>query len=418
MEQYLFQLLEHSPHLSEICFKYISYEGLTHITASHCASLLQLIQTKVDPKPLGVLLLLCRACPNLRSFSLYSNGTILNGDGIIQTIAQYCPLIQHLSTERRSITNVGMDALATIHTLTCLELSPGFTSAAVQRVLESNPYIERMDLRGFFIDDALIRCIGRISGNLRSLRLFKHKSTALCFYMLLELFRACPLLQVFMLSQSVWNSTATLRALFEHCPNLAELGLYSGPLPGGTLVAGHVLHSYYPSLKRLWVTCEGATGGALRDIFTYCTNLQVVQLVSYAYVTDDSIRVLTRHCHMVDTLHLEDCKNVSIAGLLELAIHCTSLKHLRVSGMLVNDQVLLQVSLNCTSLSSLHLFRCKGRLITETGILAVVEACTGLTSISITGPTAQSLLSALILTHLIRRRITSTPCEALVRLRK
>ena len=195
-----------------------------------------------------------------------------------------------------------------------------------------------------------------------------------------------------------------MRSLFEYCPNLTKFNLFINTLPKELqLGEGAVLLTYYPSLTKLSVEGDGIAGAALHDIFTYCTNLREVELRNFATVSDALVTVLFRNCAGLDTLNLSGCSKLTIAGLLEVATHCTNLDRLCFSDMPVNDEVLIQLSLYCTILSSVHLFHCNGGLITEAGVRAVAERCTGLTFLSMHGMTCTSTLDLTKLRQLYPR---------------
>lgn len=173
--------------------------------ASHCCPSLQIIKAQVDDNALEAIRAICKACPNLRSLSLCNDHFETKGDEIIQTLVQHCPFIETMSSsisEPWELTDAGLDALATIHNLKNLELyAYDCTSAAIQRVLQSNPQLTFLHVYREAIDDALVRCIGRCCGHLTSLQLSLDSSgpsfVSLNNACLIDLFRGCPLLEVF-----------------------------------------------------------------------------------------------------------------------------------------------------------------------------------------------------------------------------
>ena len=400
-EQLLSLMLEHSPQLANICFKFITVKGL-NLIATHCGPNLRSINTKVGDNSLEAIQSICRACPNLRDLSLRFIGDEPNSNELILTVVQCCPLIELLPS-LRYITDVAMNALATINTLKQISVfSDNCTSAAVQRVLKSNPSLGGLVFHGSFIDDALVNCIGRSFGHLKRLTIGKLSQPALSDNNLVEVFRGCPLLESFHLLQPRRMSTAALRAMFEHCHHLIELGVFSGAMPEEPPLAGEsVLHAHYPSLRKLKVRENGVADSTLQGIFTHCTSLSEIYLDSCSQITDESIRVLARSCASLSFIGLSDCMNLTNIGVLEVATHCTNLTTLDLTRMPVNDEVLIQLSLHCPNLTRLNLGNCKGGPVTEAGVLAIVEGCTGLTFLTIRGRnTVKSLLPTLDLTRL------------------
>lgn len=193
-------------------------------------------------------------------------------------------------------------------------------------------------------------------------------------------------------------SNAALRALFDNCHSLSELWLNVDLLYNEQTLDGEplaVLCASYLSLQSLYVSSLGVAASALRDIFTYCTNLCRVYICRSAQLTPETITALARNCINLDHLNLVGCSYVTIAGLVEVATHCTSLKGLSLMQMPISDEVLLQLAHNCPGLKSLNMENCEGGPITEAGVRAVAERCTGLTSLSIQGNMAGTLLSTL-----------------------
>ena len=373
------------------------------IADSQCGPLLRSIKARVVEDSLEAIQSLCQASLNLRCLSIHSTADRgLDGDYICQTVAQYCPLIESLSTAQWDLTDAGLGALATVHNLKELKVSNfECISASIQRVLQANPNISIISLEGDYIDDALVRCIGRCSGSLRSLHLYSCDSLALSDDVLRDLFRGCLLLEVVELRPLDGDPTATLRDLFYSCQQLVELDVFVGALPEvAPLVAEPVLYTYYPTLTLLKVSFGGVATSALHDIFTYCTNLREVHINYCHQATDDTIRGLVQHCHNLVAIHLMCCTNVSIAGVLEVATMCTSLMRLVLTCMRISDEVLIQVSRTCLSLTSLSLYSSEVRTCTDAGILAILERCPDLTYLTIHGSMVMPLLSTLDLHNL------------------
>ena len=389
-------MLETSLHLSEIRFKYISSLGLRVIAASQCCPTLRIIKAEVSVESADAIKDLCQTCPNLITLDLVTDMNELLGDEILRTIAKNCPMIESISTERWHLTDVGVKALATMHRLR--ELKLGFkncTSAAVQRVITANPNLSVISMKVLEVDEALVNCIGRCCGNLTRLELFRTSSSqsfnALSNNTLVALFRGCPLLESLLLYQHNGITSIGLRAMFEYCHNLTELDIgNTSPEAVQASDLEPVLYAPYLSLSKLKLSFGGVSTRALRDIFTFCTNLRVVDVEECEQYTDETSTVLARGCINLESITLNGCESVSIAGVLQLATHCSSLKSLGLLSVPVDNEVLIQLSLRCRSLTSLYMFRCEGGPITESGIHALVEGCTGLTQFTISGGMVES----------------------------
>lgn len=396
------QLLQNSPNLSELCLRNVSDKAVMHIVASACRPSLTTINVWIDS--LKAIESLCRACPNLRSLHIWNKIVDTHGDEVTQIVVRHCPLIEVLATDW-TLTDAGLNSLSTLHTLSELSLCTDATctSAAVQRVLSANPTtLVTVKIAIYDIDDALVRCIGKHCRNLKSLELYlDKKSPYLSNETSLVLFGGCPLLQSFYLDQSGRVSNVVLRTMFECCHHLTELDIddnafFDAPLP----VGGPVLYSPYPCLTKLKVTCDCITASALHDIFTYCTNLRDVNCDCCDQVDGGILKTLIQNCRCLCTLYLRGCTNVTMAGVLEVATHCPTLKSLTLKFMPISDDVLIQLSLSCPNLTSLDLSFWDGESITEAGILAVIERCMHLSSLTICGSLVEVLLSTLDLAKL------------------
>lgn len=403
-------MLDTSPTLSELCFVRISTEGLKLIASSHCGPLLRVIKADVDGNSIKAINSVCRACPNLRIISLWNSSKCLEGDEITQTIMQYCPLIESISIEVWALTDAAMNDLANIHSLKVLKLSryARCSSQAIQAVLRSNPNLVTIGVEGKYVNDDLVCCIGSYCFNVRFLHVHKSSSNALSVTTLQSLFQGCPLLEYFKLHQSGGMTTATLRALFENCHHLAELDVFNSSPAVAPVVVESALFTYIPSLTKLKIYRDGLSASALRDIFTYCANLREVELNSCHQVNDALIKLLAQNCPSLDDLDLASCYSVTIVGILEIATLCPRLTRLCLVHMPVNDEFLVQLSLNCPSLTRLLIFGRSGsesgllsyEPITEAGVYALVERCTDLTCITISGNMAEPLLATLDLEKL------------------
>lgn len=377
------------------------------LIASHCGPSLRTLRlADVDslPQSIQAIAHICQSCPYLVVFDIDNGPSHDCGDEAILAAVRYCPLIEVLPTHSLYLTDVAMNALATIHTLRELKLSysSACTSTGIQRVLHSNhANLALVSLEFTEVNDALVRCIGNHCRNLKSLNLNTRRSPALGFNVLQDLFRGCPLLEVQLRPLSE-DPTATLRAMFEHCHNLVELDLSVAiPVDAPLVDTEPVLYAYYPSLTKLKITSWNFTASVLVDVFTYCTNLTHVNIDSCSHATDEVINALAQNCSSLNTLEITRCSNMTIIGLLGVATHCSSLTSLTLTYMPISDEVLIQLSLHCKDLKRLSMYQWgEGESITETGVMAVLEGCTGLSFLGIRGKMVKSTLATLDLTKL------------------
>ena len=377
--------------------KRISNEGLGQIAASHYELSLRSIYTEVSRDAPEMIKGTCRACPNLRFLHMRNDMTALDGDVIIQTVSQYCPFIEQLSTENWILTDAGLNALASVHTLKELKVSSdGCSSMACQHVLQSNPNLALLSICVEDVDEALVRCIGRYCRNLKHSDLTQENSSPLSDDALVELFRGCPLLELFDILKPDGISNVALSALFQHCPNIVELDLYVHILLADLPPAGGpILSTLCPSLTKFKVHGNGIAVRALRDIFTCCTNLREVELYKCRQLNDEVIELMAQNCPCLISLYARECANITVIGMLYIATRCSSLKALDLYHMPADDEFLIQLSLHCIGLISLCVNRCEGEPISEAGVLAVVEACTDLVSLEVRGNIVQPIAPTL-----------------------
>lgn len=139
-------------------------------------------------------------------------------------------------------------------------------------------------------------------------------------------------------------------------------------------------------MTKLDVNFGSVSTCALQDIFTYCINLREVVVQSCPHLDDNTITMMAKNCTRLNSLFLMGGRNVTTAGLVEMATHCSTLTSLMLMYVPISDQVLLQLALNCHNLARLRITHCQSEAesVTETGLLAVLERCTCLTSLKVT----------------------------------
>ena len=406
------RLLKCSPNLSEIYFNVISREMFKSI-ACHCGPNLRIINAKsIDYDSRDEVKAIFKVCTNLSVLRDSSQAYLHTpGDEVILTAVQYCPLIEVLPTHVWHLTDVAMNALATIHTLKELKLFDHYescSSAAIQRVLHSN-LLESIDLQGSLVDDALVKCMSTYCGNLKRLELTKLEYFGISTEAYVDLFRGCPLLKECKLEEPGGMSSEALSALFQFCPNLTSLNLRW--YPSETTQFGHPLvftpttTTSTPSLRKLKIYGRCISYNALRDICTYCINLQKVSLFNCVHVTDDMIKILIQYCNKLKVITIGTCDHVTLTGLSFIATYCTTLTGIRLSKLPIDDDVLILLSTYCHNLDVIALESCEG-VITEVGILSIIHKCMLLTCMRIScidlniTPMIESLINGEMYTHI------------------
>ena len=358
--------------------------------ACYCGANLRIIDAKsIDYDSRDEVKAIFKVCTNLSVLRDSSQAYYhTSGDDVIITAVQHCPSIEVLPTHVWHLTDVAMNALSTMHTLKELKLFAYFkscSSAAIQRVLQSNPLIQSLDLEGSLIDDALVKCMSKYCGNLKRLELTKLRYFGISTQDYIDLFRGCPLLKECKLEEPGGMSSEALTALFQYCPHLTSLDLrwYTSD----TTQVGHPVlftptTTATPSLTKLKIYGRCLSYNALRDICTYCINLQKVSLFNCVHVTDDMIKKLVQYCNKLKVITIGTCDHVTLTGLSFIATYCTTLTGIRLSKLPINDNVLILLSTYCYKLDAISLESCEG-VITELGILSIIDKCIQLTCMRI-----------------------------------
>lgn len=387
------RLLHSCPELSSVIFKSINSKGL-QLIAAHCGPSLRVIEATIYLGSVYDLISLCETCPNLTEGKFVPHFPGVPGDKIVQTIVQYCPLIEVLTMNQWKLTKAAMNALASLNTLKAFQLddSQKIKSSAIQRVLQANPFISNICLEGPSINAGLISGIGRHCGNLTSLVL--DKDAVIDDPALQDLFRGCPLLTVVKLKQRGKLSNTSLTVLFQNCRRLVELDLNvyyvyesdsdaeTEPLGLAPVEGDLDLGEPHPTLHTLVLHRQCVHDNAVRALFTTCTSLTDIRLSECDYITDENIKALANSCTMLVKVQLNSNIHPNYTSLLDIAYKCTHLRELVLEYVAVNDQLLVQLSHTCPYLSTLRI-GCYTGAITVVGLMALVDRCRQLRSVHI-----------------------------------
>ena len=391
------RLLASSPNLSRFEVPFLSDNDL-RLLALHCGSSLRTVISRSSVITAAAVSELCTSCPNLKIFYHGTNYSKASEDDIILAVVQGCPDIEFTCTINSRITNTAMISLSNIHTLKIFRIChQNLSSTAIHRVLRANTNLTEVYLIGSFIDNYLVSAIGSYCRNLIKLELSSGLSSSpLTDVTYLTLFRGCPLLEVFKLSQAHSMSDRSLRAMFQHCQHLTELQ-FNMPDREKEVTSGEyipILGAYYPSLTSLEVLNDGLPDLALRDIFTHCTELWKVTLNYCLLINDDTMIILAHNCTNLGVLYLgrnracdtgagnNSCPTMTLTGMLQVVSLCSNLVVLSLDRMPISDEVLTRLSQTCPGLEQLFITQCDG-LITEVGVSTVLDTCKELTYVSI-----------------------------------
>jgi hypothetical protein len=143
-------------------------------------------------------------------------------------------------------------------------------------------------------------------------------------------------------------------------------------------------------LKHLDLSGTSITDAAITAIANNCADLEDL-VVKFCYnITDAAFRVV--RLPKLTHLELDECFEISDAGLIELSRQCTALKSLRICGTSITDAAVSAAARNCPDIEDLW---AEGAGITDESIKLLAMHCAHLTHLNIddTGVTVASVLA-------------------------
>lgn len=160
-------------------------------------------------------------------------------------------------------------------------------------------------------------------------------------------------LQELNVSKCSWLTNKNLPKLLALCPNINKISLASNVQLG------------YPG----W--------GALRKL----PRLVSLDISCCHQVTDQDFKVILRASPKVKSFNMEECQALSDEAIYELIRSHSHVTDVNLSRCQITDAALVELAVNCKSLTNLNLTRCLG--ITEKGILKTVRYAKALQEIDL-----------------------------------
>ena len=412
------------PDLKDLSGSYITDNDLRFI-AMHIGSNLvnfEFEDANVTDRGLSVF---CKEYPGLKRFRLECNKEIGDSDeeeevddddkptdaGVIALIDNCTALEDIALFNWANITDLSMDYLSSITTLTHLKLSGcrKLTTAGVMRVIQANAGLQHIEIANIkqakTINNFILR-IGSTCPGLKTLEVsltlpLSHKISTKA---MISLVRSCPLLEELVL-KGFPQTDEYLIALSSSCPLLKSFALT------GSVVTDTGLLALTRGCRKLTalilshvtrITDVGVTG-----IATDCCNLIFLQVCGNQHITDESLCAVFRACSKLTSVVLDKCSLITDRALVTLAqvrgglqrLHLgdntlltersitaivtfpTTLEALYMAHMPVTDDSMMLLARYCTHLKNIDIHHCN--LITIRTLKALIENCQCLRTLSV-----------------------------------
>ncbi|XP_045594424.1 F-box/LRR-repeat protein 7 isoform X2 [Procambarus clarkii] len=292
---------------------------------------------------LGKLLLL--AGPTLKSLKVQSVD-YCSRRNVLKIIGQLCPVLQCLDvTQALGINFQNISALK----VSCRNLKsfiakkcPEFGEKALQQLLASYPELERLDISGCSVTG---KCLNILPTTLKELVISNCLNIGPSY--LKEIGSRCPLMSILEMDECV-VSEEVLEHIGMNCPNIKRLSVSIRiPTVNDSLVhfkklkdlavdTAHItlpnILENMPDLETLAIVDKVNPGG--ETDFSILKKLKAVIFYHLA-LTSSSLRSLAK-CPSLETVHLQNCTNVTNEILLDILRGCASIKKIRCPNVDLN----------------------------------------------------------------------------------
>ncbi|XP_043188259.1 F-box/LRR-repeat protein 7-like isoform X1 [Amphibalanus amphitrite] len=143
-----------------------------------------------------------------------------------------------------------------------------------------------------------------------------------------------------------------------------------------------VIARHCPQLQHLYMRrCEQLTDAGIRHVPSLCPGLREFSISDCSRVTDFSLRELARLGPTLRYLSVAKCDRVSDAGVAQVARSCYKLRYLNVRGCeAVSDAALELVARCCQRLRALDIGKCD---VTDHGLKVLAQHCPNLKKLSV-----------------------------------
>ncbi|XP_064600060.1 uncharacterized protein LOC135466488 [Liolophura sinensis] len=271
------------------------------------------------------------------NISRCSRGALV-GDVVLRQASVQCKHLTHLDVSWTYVTDSGLSTIcSTAHRLesVCINGCPSITNNGLETLLRKHGKSLRvLELCGCFnINQTGIRSIAHNCHNLLTLNLgqcYKLTDSSVA-----EVTGSLPRLESLDIrgcNRSVRDTS--VRKIVKNCPRLSSIAL---------------------------ANCPHISDVALSEIATYLPGMKWIDLCGCKNITDESLRTLAKNC---PNLYYLDISSTSCTkkSILALAAHCSKKLEVAKLNFLsdIDENSILRLVKACTSLSTLHLYGCKG----------------------------------------------------------
>uniref|UniRef100_A0AC34GSS4 F-box domain-containing protein n=1 Tax=Panagrolaimus sp. ES5 TaxID=591445 RepID=A0AC34GSS4_9BILA len=242
-------------------------------------------------------------------------------------------------------------------------------------------FLKDLSLRGCEnIQDSALRSFATKCPNIERLQLNKCKRVTDDTSEFLGLY--CHRLVTLDLENCIQITDRTLKFIGMGCKYLEDLNIswcQNVTDKGIQLIAEHCLY-----LKTLVCKgCEGISSGCFANLNEdNLAQLRVLNLMSCANISDETVEDISQHCHALEYLCLSNCREITDRSLIAISQGSPHLKDLELalcSG--VTDAGFVQLSKNCHELERMDLEDCNQ--ITDTTLHNLNIGCPQLSSLSL-----------------------------------
>lgn len=166
----------------------------------------------------------------------------------------------------------------------------------------------------------------------------------------------------------------TCISLAKHCHKLGHLNIASCNVTDQSLEA---IAEGCKQLRHINISnCNKIRPAGIETLARNCTNL--VSFISTACdeatINDDSLKVLSSHCHKLKMINLNGCSAITDVGVKHLAQNCPQLFYCCLSRCFaLTDQALVSLGQGCPQLRTLGLIGC--HQLTDHGFQALTKNC-------------------------------------------
>jgi hypothetical protein len=156
-----------------------------------------------------------------------------------------------------------------------------------------------------------------------------------------------------------WCSGASDKSVveFSRCPGLRELRL--SHCRAVTRRSVRILAVRCPRLEVLDLNCIGGIRDSLLEVIGQnCPRLRVLNVANARNVTDDGVAALASGCPKLEVLDLSWCSKVTDWAVSKIALSMPHLREVGLSETRVTNLGVAELTRHCSLLEALHLARC------------------------------------------------------------